>query len=192
MDLCSLGLWVWQCHHGFCRLHSLSLPFVMPEIYHEQFEQKWEHPHDTTTLETNKQAFFFWKGKECPHGPVQSLGLWVWQCHHGFCRLHRLSLPFVMPEIYHEQFEQKMGTPTRHYHHYTDESIIKSGRPMSSALISQPFSLTLPCCTGGTSFMKSNWDEILQFSIWYAGSMGRTTHLPSVWCSKHYAFHNFL
>ena len=73
-----------------------------------------------------------------------SLGLWVWQCHHGFCRLHRLSLPFVMPEIYHEQFEQKMGTPTRHYHHYTDESIIKSGRPMSSALISQPFSLTLP------------------------------------------------
>ena len=85
-----------------------------------------------------------------------SLGLWVWQCHHGFCRLHRLSLPFVMPEIYHEQFEQKMGTPTRHYHHYTDESIIKSGRPMSSALISQPFSLTLPCCTGGTSFMKSN------------------------------------
>ena len=88
-----------------------------------------------------------------------SLGLWVWQCHHGFCRLHRLSLPFVMPEIYHEQFEQKMGTPTRHYHHYTDESIIKSGRPMSSALISQPFSLTLPCCTGGTSFMKSNWDD---------------------------------
>ena len=86
-----------------------------------------------------------------------SLWLWVWQCHHGFCRLHRLSLPFVMPEIYHEQFEQKMGTPTRHYHHYTDESIIKSGRPMSSALISQPFSLTLPCCTGGTSFMKSNW-----------------------------------
>ena len=54
-----------------------------------------------------------------------------------------LSLPFVMPEIYHEQFEQKMGTPTRHYHHYLDESIIKSGRPMSSALISQPFSLTL-------------------------------------------------
>ena len=70
-----------------------------------------------------------------------------------------LSLPFVMPEIYHEQFEQKMGTPTRHYHHYLDESIIKSGRPMSSALISQPFSLTLPCCTGGTSFMKSNWDD---------------------------------
>ena len=131
----------------------------MPEIYHEQFEQKWEHPHDTTTLETNKQASFFWKGKECPHGPVQSLGLWVWQCHHGFCRLHRLSLPFVMPEIYHEQFEQKMGTPTRHYHHYTDESIIKSGRPMSSALISQPFLLTLPCCTGGTSFMKSTWDD---------------------------------
>ena len=88
-----------------------------------------------------------------------SLWLWVWQCHHGFCRLHRLSLPFVMPEIYHEQFEQKMGTPTRHYHHYTDESIIKSGRPMSSALISQPFSLTLPCCTGDTSFMKSNWDD---------------------------------
>ena len=54
-----------------------------------------------------------------------------------------LSLPLVMPEIYHEQFEQKMGTPTRHYHHYVDESIIKSGRPMSSALISQPFSLTL-------------------------------------------------
>ena len=103
-----------------------------------------------------------------------SLWLWVWQCHHGFCRLHRLSLPFVMPEIYHEQFEQKMGTPTRHYHHYTDESIIKSGRPMSSALISQPFSLTLPYCTGDTSFIKSNLDD----------NAGK--HLPNLGMGQHW------
>ena len=29
-----------------------------------------------------------------------------------------LSLPFVMPEIYHEQFEQKIGTPTRFLESY--------------------------------------------------------------------------
>ena len=27
---------------------------------------------------------------------------------------------------------------------------------------------------------------------WVAGSVGRTTHPPSVWCSKYYFFHNFL
>ena len=29
---------------------------------------------------------------------------------------------------------------------------------------------------------------IRQSSIWYAGSMGRSSHWPSIWCSKYYYF----
>ena len=45
---------------------------------------------------------------------------------------------------------------------------------------------------------KTNWvvkpknPVIFNIICWLAGSMGQMTHQPSVWCSKHYFFHNFL
>ena len=46
-----------------------------------------------------------------------------------------------------------------------------------------------PCCHTLTQYTNPTIFNIIQ---WFAGSMGRSSHIPRIWCSKYFLFHNFL